>query len=315
MKHSIVIITRNRPEEVRMVVHDLMSQTIIPQEIIIVDASDEKLDVSDLQENRECTVVKVLTSRPDICKQRNMGLQSARGEIITFFDDDVRLPKNYCEVVLQRFAEDKKGEVVAIGGKMKNPRVAGRIEVALRKLLMVPSFDGRNRVLRSGIPDFGYRFLLETRVDFLSTTALSVRASSAKTITFEAYWHTRVPKGIETGRRFGEDVLFTLRLGALGAQIILPSAEFEHWPSHRGRESAFEIQALYSFFLKYVSAHMVRSVPERLLRAWALIGQGLICLVQTIRFRDVGYINGYLLAMKAPCPESPDLSPVRRKRL
>ena len=313
MNHSIVIITRNRPEEVRTVVHDLMSQTSVPEEIIIVDASDEKLDVSDLQESSEGTVVKVLNSRPDICKQRNMGLQSACGEIVTFFDDDVRLPKNYCEVVLRRFAEDTKGEIVAIGGKMKNPRVAGRIEIALRKLLMVPSFDGRNRVLRSGIPDFGYRFLLETRVDFLSTTALSVRASAAKTVTFEAYWHTWVPRGIETGRRFGEDVLFTLRLGTLGTQIILPSAEFEHWPSHRGRESAFEIQALYGFFLRYVSAHMVRSIPERILRAWALLGQGLICLAQAIRFRDMGYMNGYLLAMKTPCPESRDLLLVRRK--
>ncbi len=316
MKHSIVIITRNRPEEVRMVVHDLMAQTAIPEEIIIVDASDEKVDMSDLQENRESTVVEVLKSRPDICKQRNIGLQSACGEIITFFDDDVRLQNNYCEAVMRRFSEDSEGEITAIGGVMINPRVPGKIETAVRKLFMVQSYHGRNRVLPSGIPDFGHRFTRETTVEFLSSGALSIRTSCVKALTFEEHWLTGAPLGLETGRGFGEDVLLTLQLGLSGKLLVLPEATYEHFPSKHGRENMFVTQALYVYSLKYISSISVSMRRgNRVLRLWALFGQGLICLAQAIRFKDIGYINGYLLAMKTPCPDSPDLARVRRGNL
>ncbi|GAB5528401.1 MAG: hypothetical protein Roseis3KO_01780 [Roseivirga sp.] len=97
-KISIVIPTRNRTESLNRLLSSIEKQTLTPEEVIVVDASDpgKKDRLVDT-----CFPLKVLTSRPSVCAQRNLGIREAKGEYILLCDDDIVLPENYLATTRQ----------------------------------------------------------------------------------------------------------------------------------------------------------------------------------------------------------------------
>lgn len=95
---TVVIPTRNRPEHVRRLLHELSRQSRSPDEVIVVDASDDK-------SYRDGVLVPAvfplrwLDSEPHVCVQRNLGIQHASSGWIFLCDDDIGLPENYIEEV------------------------------------------------------------------------------------------------------------------------------------------------------------------------------------------------------------------------
>jgi glycosyltransferase involved in cell wall biosynthesis len=91
---SVVIPTRNRPVSLRRLLRSLAGQTLLPLETIIVDASDAGEPESWAIEFPTLHI-RLFTSRPSVCLQRNTGVAAARGSFIQFADDDIELPFDY----------------------------------------------------------------------------------------------------------------------------------------------------------------------------------------------------------------------------
>ena len=90
---SVVICTRDRPEELRRCLASLPAQTLRPLEVIVVDnaSSGEATRTAALNAG----VVYVREDRPGLDYARNTGAATARGEIVAYTDDDVLLhPKH-----------------------------------------------------------------------------------------------------------------------------------------------------------------------------------------------------------------------------
>src|SRR5882757_8803044 len=95
---TVVIATYNRPEALRQTLADLAQQTLPPLEIIVVDQSrdadgrpgsigEELRDFSNLRYIHQAV--------PNAQVARNRGIEEARGEILLFIDDDVRMPPEF----------------------------------------------------------------------------------------------------------------------------------------------------------------------------------------------------------------------------
>lgn len=296
MTHSVVIVTRNRPHEVQRLLRALAEQTVVPDEVLLIDASDAAVD-GEPPHLAEGLALRIIPSHAGLSAQRNIGLREARGDILTYFDDDAVPASEYCERILSLFRSDDSA--VALGGiNLDLPRV-GAMEYALRVILQVQTRRGTHGYRRSGIPDPTGPYDA-TRVHLLPSTALSLRRAACAGLSFEERWLSGEPLGLATGRCFGEDAYFTAQLAERGTLRLCPGAAFRHVPSSRTRESTFITQALYVYSLRWISDRAARTRLARALRLWALLGQGVINLAQSLRFAHAGYLRGYLRAMRAP---------------
>lgn len=94
MKISIVIPCLNEEDFIPYLIKDLRNQSVLPFEIIVVDAgSTDKT----LEWVKNDTLVKVYNRPPNIGAQRQYGGEQATGDYLFFLDADVRLPIDFLE--------------------------------------------------------------------------------------------------------------------------------------------------------------------------------------------------------------------------
>src|SRR5437660_795407 len=108
---SVILCTRNRISDVKNFLHSLVIQTEFPDELIIVDSSDQPINKTEMFEkifNEQffsATQLKYIHSSPGLTYQRNIGISLATKEIIYFFDDDTILEPDYVQHMNKIFAE------------------------------------------------------------------------------------------------------------------------------------------------------------------------------------------------------------------
>jgi glycosyltransferase involved in cell wall biosynthesis len=121
LEHDIVIVTRNRPEALRMSIPLLLKQTRPPARLIIVDSSDDHESVRKAVE--ECArgaafPIEVIRSAKGMTYQRSVGLKSVRSPIVLYPDDDSLFYPDTSEGILRVYECDTEG---LIGGVCARP--------------------------------------------------------------------------------------------------------------------------------------------------------------------------------------------------
>ena len=118
MKISVIICTRNRFEDLTKTLPSLVSQTRLPDEIIIVDSSDNEQSKKYITSIHLPFSVRYFHTRAGLTLQRNYGIQESIGDLIFFFDDDVDLDVNYLSAVEKVFVNDRLNKIGAVGGRI-----------------------------------------------------------------------------------------------------------------------------------------------------------------------------------------------------
>ena len=116
MDYSVVVVTRNRLDALRLSLPLLVGQSRPPLEIIVVDSSDDPAPI-------RAIVAKVagatdvpfeyIHSAPGMTLQRNVGLERVKGEVTLFPDDDSLLFPDTMQHVMGIYERDTEG---LIGG-------------------------------------------------------------------------------------------------------------------------------------------------------------------------------------------------------
>jgi glycosyltransferase involved in cell wall biosynthesis len=94
---SVIIVTYNRPKEVKEAVDSLVNQSVRPFEIIIIDDASSpplrmKVDGSEMKLIR-------FDKEIGLSRARNYGIDVARGEYVAFIDDDCIASKHWIEEI------------------------------------------------------------------------------------------------------------------------------------------------------------------------------------------------------------------------
>ena len=97
---SAVIPTRNRPASLARLLGSIAGQTRRPGEVIIVDASDVPADEEVLRQRFPSLNIRIIPSEPALCRQRNLGIARASGELILLADDDIAFPPGYLSTIM-----------------------------------------------------------------------------------------------------------------------------------------------------------------------------------------------------------------------
>ena len=120
---SAVVPTRNRPASLRRLLDSLARQTRLPNETVIVEASDRPEDEGELRRSYPSLTIRVMLSPPSLCKQRNLGIRSATGEFILLADDDIEFPPSYLASILEYASEHPADG--AVSGTLQEPSPDG----------------------------------------------------------------------------------------------------------------------------------------------------------------------------------------------
>ncbi|MGC6401657.1 glycosyltransferase family 2 protein [Sphingomonas sp. FW199] len=109
---SIIICTRDRPDEVARCLASLSDQTLAPVEVIVVDNAsvDERTRAAALAAG----VTYVREDRPGLDYARNSGWQAATGDILVYTDDDVMLHPTWLERMVGAFDDPAIGAVTGL---------------------------------------------------------------------------------------------------------------------------------------------------------------------------------------------------------
>lgn len=120
MKVSVIIPTKDRPKDIVDCIASIRAQTLLPDELIIVDASSDQSLKGRLEENLLGVRFKVIYLRadPGLTHQRNIGVKASSGEIVFFLDDDIVLEEDFIEKIIKVFENDTEGQIGGCMGTM-----------------------------------------------------------------------------------------------------------------------------------------------------------------------------------------------------
>jgi len=112
---SVIVPTYNREEDLKRAVRSILNQTYENLEIIIV--SDHEKDISQILPSDEKIKIINREGKEGVSSARNVGIENARGQYITFLDDDDEyLPQKVEKQVKKMETLSRRYGAVSTGG-------------------------------------------------------------------------------------------------------------------------------------------------------------------------------------------------------
>jgi glycosyltransferase involved in cell wall biosynthesis len=147
---SLVVPTINRKEEIELLFTSFANQSFKDFEVIIVDQNEDDRLVDVVSKFQSIfNINHIKTSIKGASIARNLGIEMAKGEIITFPDDDCEYPSDLLEKVLDRFNIYTDIHVLSTTTFDKNKK--GKIFRSLNSETIVNKFNIFKTVIEFGI--------------------------------------------------------------------------------------------------------------------------------------------------------------------
>ena len=276
---SVIIPTKNRPADLETTVRTLVNQSVLPEQLVIVDQS-----VNEESRKQVESVISSASNRnpakidldyiwdPEVrglAAARNRAMSRALGNIWLFLDDDVQLEPNFvAEMVAVYHLRPQAIGVSGIVTNYKPPSAVLRYWTTI--FVRGPFHDDRQPVywnsgklqLSDPIP-----------VSRLGGGLMSFRADTIRDLRFDENLR---------GVCDGEDVDFCCQLPKGSLLLIAPRAHLAHYQSPIGRSRQHwltrHVRADYFLYQKYWAT----AITNRFCFGWLNIGYFLIACLASL---------------------------------
>lgn len=306
LNYSIIVPTCNRKTDLARLIDSILKQTLLPAEVIIIDQSDSddtKKYVDSLanQGLSNINFIYICQDEKSSAAARNKGIDIARGQIVSFLDDDVVLFEDYYEKILRYFNDNKK-----IGGLSGNiiienesQRRKGKFLKILQKLFLINNFDGTITASGFGYPLHGFEKENDrpVRVEMLSGCNMNFRNELMKNNKFDEWF---------TGYSYREDAEISYRISQKTVLKMIPEAKLYHNNSRSNRmdiqaRKIMEIKNYYYIYKKHAKKRMM----SNFLFLYSLLGLSIIyfkeylCNLDAEKYKQLkGFIVGIIKLLK-----------------
>lgn len=294
---SVIICTRNRLQDLIVCLQSLQNQMVPADELIIVDSSTQPLNHNQTfqelfsQELFPTTKLKYIHTAPGLTYQRNQGIQHAQGDLIYFFDDDVKLTPEYLKNMNRVFAT--RPEYAGGMGTVTNPgEYKSKLSAPFRKFFLLQRNDASGKFTASGMPTHTYGLSRFTNVEVLGGCCMAFRSSVFKEELFD-----------EKLRLYGymEDCDFSWRVAQKAPLFYNPYAQLEHYNSPLNRDAIVRNKAMYVanysylFFKNIYPKNKLKFFPY----LWSLFGLLCEACILTVAHKTGDYLKGYFKGIAA----------------
>jgi len=279
---SVIICTKNRFNDFKETILSLVRQLCVPDELIVVDASDQT-GIDDYLTDADLPFkFKYFHTRPGLTHQRNHGIQNSTGSMLFFFDDDVILERDYIERVHKVFESDLDHKIGAVGGRIRESKFADQVPFRMRllrlryeiyRLIFLESRQGNGEFRFSGMPTHPHDLDTSRYVECLSGCCMAFRR--------EVFFKTGFDENLK-GYAVMEDADISKQVLNTGYLIYYEaSAILEHKTSPHDRLNEKELAETRVMNYAYLfRKNWPQTWPRILSFYWILLGMFLIHLRQ-----------------------------------
>lgn len=266
MQISVIIPTKDRPKELVQTLRSILSQSRLPDELIIIDDGHlEQAFLSRILENK-LTYRYFHKEKTGLVLSRLKGLEMAMGDIISFLDDDVKLDFRYFAEIEKTFIQDGGGKISAVGGfvVLAETQKLRPIKRALERFFLQRGPAG------SVLSTTANTFVEEPPINDLSVDWLPGCNMNFRRVVFEREkfdsWFT------EYG--LGEDLEFTYRLKTKGHRLIItPRATLKHYFSPTSRLKQKQLGYMIVHNHRYIFKELIpQAAANKIKFGWYLFG-------------------------------------------
>jgi hypothetical protein len=104
---SVAVVTSDRSHQLKRCLDSLTRLSRLPEELIIVDSGRDPLAPSTVEQYQSYFPIRYLChEKSGVASARNIAVQAAKGEIITFVDDDVSVEPEWLQRIERVFLRD-----------------------------------------------------------------------------------------------------------------------------------------------------------------------------------------------------------------
>lgn len=256
---SVIIPTKNRFHDIIKCIESILVQTLLPDEIVIVDSSNTQELKSKIEEFKsEKTEIIYVHTKPGVNYQRNIGIERSWGDIVFILDDDTILEKNYIKDIVNVFENDKENKIGGVQGDIINIKkkqscsfvysIKRAISTVLATLFFLDKIgNGKGKFRLSGFPTYPFGTNKMAHVECLSTCVSAYRREVLNEFTFDEniYYMT--------------DDDFSYRVSRKYKNVYTPYARLIHNVSPAGREKAYLRRKL---FIESYCRHFRKNLPQ-----------------------------------------------------
>jgi glycosyltransferase involved in cell wall biosynthesis len=247
----VVIPTRNRETALKNLLSRIISQTLSPTEIIIVDSSDKKQSE---YENFANSIAYVYTDIKSAAMQRNIGMAKVGADIsvLIFLDDDTNPEPRYFEDIINTLLTCN---AIGVSGLAINPEKKIRLKPNgflgfLRRIFFLDSNrDGKLLISGVGIP------VREKNIGIVEVEWLIGCSGwdfqKIKKLKFEEDF---------IGHSLGEDIIFSLRARNLGKLFVNSDIILEHMELPQANPNVVTHNYMWVYYRFRVSKYIKKKI-------------------------------------------------------
>lgn len=300
MNISVVVPTLNRLEDLKTFLRSLEKQTCLPNELLIVDQSDndETLETLDTYKSLLPFELKYIrTNKKSLTEAKNLAVThlNHQTDLVAFFDDDVELFNDFLQKMVLVFRDDYKKEYAVATGMISHEGNNKPDIGSFRKLLVsIDSFLCRFFILGSpgsgkfkinGSPSFYNKSMNDpSDVEVISGGVSVFRKEILNTFKFD---------GNMKAYCYMEDVDIGYRISRKYKNTFVPAARVYH---HHSPTSRSDKTITRSQFIQNYCYLFYKNIPRNILTCaafvWSLAGLFAIALFE-LQFQSLlGYARG-----------------------
>lgn len=289
--YSTVIPTKDRPREAAAAVEDILSQTRLPKQIIVVDASNPPLRLPDsLHRQAEAAGIELVVSHrePSTSAQRNHGVALVQAPVVLFLDDDVSVEPHYVATLLERW---ERAGFDSFGGIVGSPMPIARhnpLSLALRRAFMLHYIDPRGRrttMRRSRKLRFVPLPTQDVVVPVVGAGGTAFRTELVRRHQFDEHF---------AGYALGEDLEMSFRLAREAPILQTPAVRFQHDWHPRERQSSRRWYYRGRCETYFRLRHLPNAPVDIGAFSLSVVAEAVLAAFDTLRERDLGHLRQYV---------------------
>ncbi|MBN1587099.1 MAG: glycosyltransferase [Candidatus Omnitrophica bacterium] len=286
---SVIINTKDRPEDLKVCVRSILKQARPVQELVIVDASrnpeEARAEMEQLLQESSI-VLKYLHTKAGNAYQRNVGIANLDpdSQYVWFCDDDVVLPEYAAQTYIKKF--EQHPDVAAVQGIEVNRTRQHALGNIVRRIFCV-GYEGKSwKFLPSGEHVMVIHPVGDQYVGSFMVGLTCVRKRILDEFRFDEWFESYA---------WLEDYDFSYRIGRKYKMLITPDVKITHNRSNVSRLGPFISSRMLMLNKRYFFCKNVdKSAGRYCAFLWSLAGHLVLNCGKSIYKWDCGYFLGTL---------------------
>jgi len=267
MNLSVIIATMNRPHELQRCIESFVGQSILPDELIIVD--DGNLNTEDVRRSIPGNIVFKYhrKAEPGLSASRNIGAKMADSEYILFLDDDVVLEPGYIEEIMKVYRDDKEKHIGAVSGVVVNrKKMPAFLKYWERFFLMSKGKQG-------AILPWSFYTRIESPGKILKTDWVPGGLSCFRREVFNEFQLYDFKVFGHSGRHGLADIEFSIKVSRKYELYVTPAARLYHYQPEQTPQRSFSAGYKQTFnYAVIFQRHGRKTLLNILCFCWATFG-------------------------------------------